>query len=159
MASKKFKSISAIMTIILFLSYFLIIAPQQKTSAATISIPNSVILAADDSIPCDGGSTLNPLTWVMCPVINGVVNGEKEIENFVFALLKTPIIPFSGNCNQQTTTGCTFQVWSSFRIYGNIVLVIALLIAIIVEIAGGGVVANYTIKKMLPRVIDDTECL
>ncbi|MEI7758641.1 MAG: hypothetical protein WCJ05_00465 [bacterium] len=153
MALKKFKSISAIMTIILFLSYFLVIAPQQKTSAATISIPNSVILAADDSIPCDGGSNWNPLTWVMCPVINGVVNGEKEIENFVFALLKTPIIPFSGNCNQQTTTGCTFQVWSSFRIYGNLVLIVALLIAIIVEIAGGGAVANYTIKKMLPRVI------
>ncbi len=116
-------------------------------------MPSISFAAVDSTVPCDGGSTLNPLTWMMCPVINGVVSAESSIESFVFALLKTPIIPFSGNCNQQNTTGCTFQVWSNFRIYGNVVLIIALLITIIVEIAGGGVVANYTIKKMLPRII------
>ena len=154
MVFKKIKSLSAILTIFLFLSYFLILAPQQKASALTVSsMPSISFAAVDSTVPCDGGSTLNPLTWMMCPVINGVVSAESSIESFVFALLKTPIIPFSGNCNQQNTTGCTFQVWSNFRIYGNVVLIIALLIAIIVEIAGGGVVANYTIKKMLPRII------
>ena len=154
MVFKKIKSLSAILTIFLFLYYFLILAPQQKASALTVSsMPSISFAAVDSTVPCDGGSTLNPLTWMMCPVINGVVSAESSIESFVFALLKTPIIPFSGNCNQQNTTGCTFQVWSNFRIYGNVVLIIALLIAIIVEIAGGGVVANYTIKKMLPRII------
>ena len=158
MVTKKINSIKVILAVVIFLSYFLIISPQQKVSAATLNTPNSTVIAAvDSSVPCEDGSIIykvaNPITWIMCPVINGVVSAESSIESFVFALLKTPIIPFSGNCNQDTTTGCTFQVWSSFRIYGNIVLVIALLIAIIVEIAGGGVVANYTIKKMLPRVI------
>jgi hypothetical protein len=89
----------------------------------------------------------------MCPVIQGVTQGESLIEQFVFSLLKTPVIPFSGNCDNNDTKGCLFKVWSNFRIYGNIVLVVALLIAIIVEIAGGGVVANYAIKKMLPRIV------
>lgn len=55
--------------------------------------------------------------------------------------------------NNGTFANSTYKVWSTFRIYGDIVLVIAMLSAIIAEIVGGGVIEAYTVKKMLPRIL------
>jgi len=44
-------------------------------------------------------------------------------------------------------------VWSSFRLYGDIVLVIALLVIVFGEAIGGGVIDAYTAKKVLPRIL------
>ena len=47
----------------------------------------------------------------------------------------------------------TYSVWSNFRIYGNIILVIAMLVIVLAETIGGGLIDAYTVRKMLPRIL------
>ncbi|MBP7807620.1 hypothetical protein KA047_03945, partial [Candidatus Saccharibacteria bacterium] len=47
----------------------------------------------------------------------------------------------------------SFKVWSSFRVIGNIVLVIGMLVIVFGQSLGGGLIDAYTAKKILPRII------
>ena len=110
---------------------------------------------------CLNGGGNNNTAWLLCEIIDGTTNAEGAAENVVISLLKTPPVAISGaNCKagstasqQDQASACIYNVWSSFRIYGNILLVISLLIAIIVEAIGGGLISAYTIRKMLPRIL------
>ncbi len=46
-----------------------------------------------------------------------------------------------------------YKIWSSFRIYGDIFLVIVLLVIVFGESIGGGLIDSYTAKKVLPRLL------
>ena len=106
---------------------------------------------AIDTPSCE--SSGGPLSWITCAVFKGVTELESTIENKVLSFLQVTPINFSTTCNQGDKKGCIFNVWASFRVYGNLFLIIALLIAVLVEAIGGGMVANYTIKKMIPRIL------
>ncbi|MEI8187499.1 MAG: hypothetical protein WCG30_00950 [Candidatus Saccharibacteria bacterium] len=127
-------------------------------SASALSINSSVmapniVAAATDSATCDASGSFGPFGWIACPVINMVTGAEETAESMIMNLLKTKVISFNSTCDSVHKDGCIFKVWSDFRILGNAFLIIALLIAIIVETVGGGAIANYTIKKMIPRVV------
>ena len=118
--------------------------------------------ASPGSTPNSGGgptssddclSSGGPLSWITCAVFDGITGLESTIENEVASLLKVTPINFSTTCSPNDNSGCIFNVWANFRIYGNLFLIIALLIAVLVEAIGGGMVANYTIKKMIPRIL------
>ena len=153
MVLSKVKSFWVVGSLSLFVFLALNIVAPPKANAIS---PTMAIDATSNG--CDASIT-SPLTWIICPVIDGLTAGEGAIEQYVFSLLKTPVVSFGGKCGSTdsagstVTKGCTFKVWSNFRIYGNVLLIIALLIAVIVEIVGGGAIANYTIKKMLPRIV------
>jgi hypothetical protein len=104
-----------------------------------------------DTPSCE--SSGGPISWITCAVFEGVSQLESKIENKVLSFLQVTPINFSTTCNQGDKKGCIFNVWASFRVYGNLFLIIALLIAVLVEAIGGGMVANYTIKKMIPRIL------
>jgi hypothetical protein len=105
------------------------------------------------------------LSWIMCPLIDGMATAVDGIyKDLVQPLLKTPAVEISqpADClnlppNTTPPSGCdpakTYQVWSDFRTYGNIFLVIALLGLVFGEIIGGGIIQAYTAKKMLPRIL------
>ena len=113
--------------------------------------------------PASCESTGGAMAYITCGIINAITGAEASLENIIISLLKTPSLSLSdgskycsnnsGGTSQQKANSCIFQVWSNFRIYGDIFLVIALLVAVIVEAMGGGLISNYTIKKMLPRII------
>jgi hypothetical protein len=91
------------------------------------------------------------LSWITCPIINGIIDAVNGInDDIVKPMLKLPLIALVNNTSGESKD---YQVWSNFRIYGNIVLVIALLILVFGEVIGGGVVDAYTAKKMLPRIL------
>ena len=96
------------------------------------------------------------LAWIMCPVINGLastVDGMYSV--FIRPLLVTKPIDISNtNCTASDNySGCDYAVWSNFRIYGDIFLVIALLVIVFGQSIGGGMIDAYTAKKILPRLL------
>jgi hypothetical protein len=93
------------------------------------------------------------LSWLVCPVVNAIQDLEQAIEGAIGDLLATPTISFNNNNCSSSTGDCIYKAWSSFRLLANLVLVIALLVLVYVESAGGGVAQAYTIKKMLPRIL------
>jgi hypothetical protein len=87
------------------------------------------------------------LNWILCPIFNGVSNMiEGLINNFIVPFLKVP--PVSTD-----PKSASFQSWSNFRIYGDIFLVIAIIVIVFGQAIGGGVIDAYTAKKTLPRIL------
>lgn len=101
--------------------------------------------AGDTEPTCETSG--NPLTWMLCPVFNLMADSSQWIfQNLVEPFLITP--PISTNPNDPS-----FQIWSNLRIYGNIFLIIALLVIVFGESIGGGLIDAYTAKKVLPRLL------
>ena len=134
------------------------VVPVLGTPGSSPSVP----IPASSGSTSSGGSTTSsvdclssggPISWITCAVFDGISILESTLENEVASLLKVTPVNFSTTCNQNDNSGCIFNVWANFRIYGNLFLIIALLVAVLVEAIGGGMVANYTIKKMIPRIL------
>ncbi len=101
--------------------------------------------AGDPNATCEtGGFGLN---WIICPVYNGMADlSDWLFNNMVQPFLKTA--PISTN-----PSDTSFQIWSQFRLYGNIILVIGLLVLVFGQSIGGGLIDAYTVKKSMPRVL------
>ncbi len=92
-------------------------------------------------------SSAGVLGWIMCPIFDAVANSSKWIlNNLIQPLLVTKNI---------TTNPANpiYQTWSNFRLYANIFLVIILLIVVLSEAIGGGLIDAYTVKKIMPRIL------
>ena len=105
---------------------------------------------------------------LICAGINLIQDAENHVISIVQDMLETPVLSLNSQpcsvaalppgtsaqqCNQDNISAKIWSVWSKFRLYGDILLVIALLAAIIAEAIGGGVIEAYTVKKMIPRII------
>lgn len=100
--------------------------------------------------------------WFSCEVINEIYTTESYIEGHIIKpLLATKPFNFnagnscspSTNCIDASAGSSVDKVWSDFRIYGNILLVIGLLIVVYAETIGGGVSDAYAAKKIVPRLL------
>jgi hypothetical protein len=93
----------------------------------------------------------NPMSWWICAGFNGLAElSDWIIEDIVVPFIRPSQIGLDPN---DKFTGATFQIWSAFRVYGNIILVVLLLIAVFGQAIGGGLVQAYTARKMLPRIL------
>lgn len=89
----------------------------------------------------------NPLTWVLCPIYDGLASVSDAILNHIVkGFLHTN--PISTDPDDPI-----YKIWSSFRVWGDILLVIGLLLLVFGQAIGGGIVDAYTAKKMLPRLL------
>ena len=89
------------------------------------------------------------LSWIICPIINGLTSASQGIfENVIEPYLKTEPLS-TENSNDNTI----FKIWSSFRTLGNIVLLFAILFVVFGQAIGGGLVDAYTAKKAMPRIL------
>ena len=102
-------------------------------------------------------STGLSLAWIVCPFVNGLADAIDGIYGgFIKPLLITKPIDVSGTKKCQSSDsfkGCDYMIWSEFRVYGNILLIIALLVIVFGQSIGGGLVDAYTAKKVLPRLL------
>ncbi len=97
------------------------------------------------------------LAWFTCQIIDGLGSATDWIyANLIQPLLITQPI----NLNPSSTPGSsnydpshTMAIWSNFRDYGDIILIIALLVIVFGESIGGGLIDAYTAKKVLPRLL------
>jgi hypothetical protein len=103
-----------------------------------------------------------PLSWIMCGIIDTVNSAENDLmTGVVQPLLQTKPLAFNADCSA-AGSNCTsndelgsimYSVWSNFRVFGDVILVIALLVIVFGEAIGGGLIDAYTAKKILPRIL------
>ncbi len=106
---------------------------------------NDAGATGDTSPTCENEG--GPLAWILCPIFNELSDASGWIfSNLVQPFLITP--PVSTDPNDPS-----FQIWSNLRIYGDIFLIIALLVIVFGESVGGGLIDAYTAKKILPRLL------
>lgn len=91
------------------------------------------------------------LSWIFCPLIEGMAKAVDGVyANFVQPLLVTRPVQLTDMANDPTHT---YQIWSNFRVFGDIFLIIALLVVVFGQSLGGGLIDAYSAKKILPRLL------
>ena len=117
-----------------------------EAAAAVQAAQNGTPLGQGATKPtCE--STDDNNAYLICPLFNGLSN----FTDWIFTNLLEPFLytaPISTNAADES-----FQVWSTFRVYGDIFLVIAVLVIVFGESIGGGFIDAYTAKRALPRVL------
>lgn len=94
----------------------------------------------------------NPLSWIICPIITGLIAGVDAIRSLLQGLLMVHIKPVGANGDEAAYKDI-YSVWSNVRIIGNLMLLIALIVIVFTEVTGGGALEAYTVKKVLPRLL------
>ena len=115
-------------------------SPQKPLTVSTASTASGSLVAV-----CENSGGL--LSWFLCPVYNDTAAATTWVlNNLIKPLLAvTPV--------STSSTDPRYQIWSEFRVLGNVFLVIALLVVVFGESIGGGLIDAYTAKKMLPRIL------
>ena len=91
--------------------------------------------------------------WILCPLIQFAGNAMADLYGSVakdFLTIESSLLQTGGN-NENSGSG-TYQAWSQFVGFGNIILIIFLLVIIFSQVTGVGI-DNYGIKKALPKII------
>ena len=104
-----------------------------------------------DASTYNSQATLQPSTcdvdgigWVICPVSNWIAKGMDGLYGLIESYLN--FTPLTGGDNG------IYQMWDIVRNVANIMFTIGFLVLIYSQITGS-IFSNYTLKKMLPRVI------
>jgi hypothetical protein len=85
------------------------------------------------------------LSWLICPVINGLSKSADKISSFVSDQLN-----FNVNEN---LSGSVKKAWTVFRSLTSVILVIVMLIMVFSQAFGGGPFDAYTVRKLLPKLV------
>jgi len=86
----------------------------------------------------------------MCPIVNGLASAVDGIYGgLIQPMLVTSPLSYT-SANDPTHS---YAIWSNFRIYGDVFLVIALLVVVFGQAIGGGLIDAYSAKKILPRLL------
>ncbi len=109
---------------------------------------------ASTKTTCESGSF--SLNWILCPVFNAL----SSVTDWFFTQVIEPELSTQPVCLNSNGNGCEggannviYQAWSNFRIYGDVLLIIALIVIVYAETIGGGLVDAYTVRKVLPRLL------
>lgn len=137
-------------------SDFKMIVDTSKASA--VAGASSLDLTSFAGSPKSCESSGFTLAWIACPIIDGMAKAVDGIYGvFLQPLLVTKPISLDTTCAGQgiTPQACNpnFSTWSNFRVYGDIFLVIALLVVVFGQSIGGGLIDAYAAKKILPRLL------
>lgn|GEM_PF-7029798 len=129
-------------------SNFANVNPQDVTNPGTATT-SSDGSSSDSSVDCETSG--NSLSWIMCPIITGLASAVDGIYgDFVQPLLVTRTLDVTNSGNDPTHT---YEIWSKFRVIGDVFLVVALIAIVFGQTIGGGVIDAYTAKKVLPRLL------
>lgn len=118
------------------------------TAVATTTTPNGSSGGGGglSSPTCESSGT--SLSWIMCPIINGIANAVDGIYSALIQplLFTKPIYPLN-------SSNPIFNAWSNFREYGDLLLLIGILVVVYSETIGGGAIEAFSAKRMLPRIV------
>ncbi len=104
----------------------------------------------DVATACEEAS--GALGWIICPVMGIMNNASQEIyENAIEPILVVNAKALKTENDDGQSNG-VYQAWGEFRNYANIVFAIVLTVVILSQLTGIGL-NNYSIKKILPRLI------
>ena len=90
------------------------------------------------------------LGWVLCPIID---QGGKFVTMIYEKMIEPFLVLDSGLFTRGTTGGdATYDAWTQFQTYANVVFIAMFLFVIFSQLTGYGI-DNYGIKKILPKLI------
>jgi hypothetical protein len=117
------------------------------TSVGGQPVKNTSSAGDSTDVGCENNS--GPFGWLICNIIDAMQSAIDGIfDKIIQPLLVTEPITTSNKTGNQI-----YKAWSNFRIYGDVFLVIALIIIVFGESLGGGLIDAYTAKKVLPRIL------
>ncbi len=113
-------------------------------------------------LDCDAG--FNPLNWLICGAVKGMVAVLRGVDSIINDLLSIgtpdneksgdPVKIFATGCGADCKTGDAYHAaWTNFRNIALGLLVIAGLIMVMSQAIGMEILDAYTIRKVLPRLL------
>lgn len=85
------------------------------------------------------------LSWIICPVLNGLSKSADGIESFVAGQLNFNV--------QDNLSDSVHRAWTIFRTLTSVIIVIVMLVMVFSQAVGGGPFDAYTVRKMLPKLV------
>jgi hypothetical protein len=105
-----------------------------------------------DSVQLSCEATSNPLSWIICPVINDVLVPAIAATDSI--ITQQLVIPANNIfCSGDQNCEAYYTAWASFRNLSLGLLAAAGLIVVIAQAIGMEILDAYTIRKMLPRIL------
>jgi hypothetical protein len=95
----------------------------------------------------------NPLSWFMCPIINGLESAANTMDRGIDALLYVKVGAKDSLFGHGATSNAFRSAWAAFRTLSLSLLVIAGLVMVVAQAAGSELIDAYTIRKVLPRLL------
>lgn len=110
--------------------------------------------STDTSDRCiDSSETISPLKWIVCPVAALISDAIDKINDGIEALLQFNPTD-GGSCAPTAGGSCSLRdVWGRILNIANVLFVIAFLIMVLSTALNLGLFSNYTVKKLLPRIV------
>lgn len=162
------KRLFSLLFLVIFMASIVAVSSPLKASAQT-PINNSLVApfkimsvtnndgTLNSDTDCTSSSAANPFAWIVCPIVSVLGSVlDTTYNELIYPLLVVPPIPLPGQSdtnNKKSIYFETYQIWSNFRLIGNVVLVIVLLVVVFGESIGGGLIDAYTVRKILPRLL------
>lgn len=87
----------------------------------------------------------NPLNWFICPIVTGLQSAVNGLNNAIDTMLTVN--------TDRVFSKELHKVWSNFRTFAMVILVIAGLLMIIAQAANIEILDAYTMRKLLPRIL------
>ncbi|HSX48358.1 MAG TPA: hypothetical protein VLF41_02565, partial [Candidatus Nanoarchaeia archaeon] len=119
-----------------------IVIAKDKTAAQTATTPANPATATKDSKGCDQGL----LSWVICPILDRI---ESAISHLISNVLQ-PLLRV--NRITPENTPALYSAWKNLRSLANALFVVIFLVIIFANTMSFGL-DQYTIKKLLPRLV------
>lgn len=112
-------------------------------------------------------SIINPLTWLVCPIISAAEGFVGQLDSAINDLLNVDVSNYldQNNSNQCSTNGSSnpqpncsygasfYTAWNTMRLFALTLIVIVALVMIIAQAIGVEAVSAYSIRKILPRLL------
>lgn len=116
-------------------------------------VPPSAIIEEEENLKdlkYNCYSNAGPLGWILCPIIDGLKQFIiQQYGQWVAPALQIDPVLFGSKTDEYNQT---YQAWAIFRDIGNFLFILLFLVVIFSQISGVGI-DNYSIKKMLPKII------
>lgn len=106
----------------------------------------------DENDDCDF-KFYNPLTWVVCPIIDGVNTAVDQLDTAINTLLTVNTARVFDTSDTEGSGYAYMKAWNSFRVIGIAIIVISAMVVIISSAFGFEILDAYTIRKTLPRLL------
>ena len=121
---------------------YLVVKQKGQPGSSTVAFQSPNAAAATSSkLTCS--NQVPGAGWFVCPIITGLATLNDGMWGLVKGML---------NVNPIESTGALHDAWVGIKNLANIAFVIVFLIIIFSQLTSAGV-ANYGVKKMLPRLI------
>ncbi len=123
------------------------IAPKDQQPPA---LKSDAASEPDASVHVDCEWSFNPLTWIMCPLLDATQGIINTVGSFIKDQLQ---IDANTYFDKNSDTGQKiYQAWNSVRIIALTLLVVIALVMVIAQALSLEVFDAYTVKKVLPKL-------